>query len=385
MLTTTATLKLLLFGLTLAAIAYYLVCICAAIKFFSESPPKQGSEFPPVTILIPLCGADFEAYENYASFCRQDYPEFQIVFGVRDEQDPSLPIIRKLIADFPDREIELVLSAERIGANLKVSNLHNMLGKVKHEYLVIADSDIRVKEDYLRSLVPVLSNEQVGLVTCLYRAAPARSWASRLQGLTLSATFQPSVLVARLLEGMRFALGATMATTRTKLQSVGGLEALADSLLDDYMLGHLLWRAGYEVRLSHTVIETVLAPVSFLSLMRHQIRWARGTRFVRPLGYVGLIMTHGTVLSLLNLAAHQGSPLSMLLLGLTLAARLTVGWIVGMRGLHDESLKKYVWLLPVSDLLDFLVWCVASVGRKVEWRGTVYEILKGGKIVQVPH
>jgi len=384
MLTATATIKLLLVGLTVAALAYYLMCICAAIKFFSEPAPKDGSELMPVTILIPLCGADFEAYENYASFCRQDYPEFQIVFGVRDEQDPSVPIIRKLIADFPDREIELVISAERIGANLKVSNLHNMLGKAKHELLVIADSDIRVREDYLRSLVSAVCHEQVGLVTCLYRAAPARTWASRLQGMILSATFQPSVLVARLLEGMRFALGATMATTQTKLQSVGGFEALADSLLDDFTLGHLLWRAGFEVKLSHTVIETVLAPVSFLSVMRHQIRWARGTRFVRPLGYLGLIMTHGTVLSLLNVAAHSGSPLSLLLLGLTLAARLMVGWVVGMRGLHDESLKRYVWLLPVSDLFDFLVWCVGLVGNKVKWRGTVYQILKGGKIVHVP-
>lgn len=381
--TVAAAIKLGVIAFTLAAIAYYVICLYAATKFFSRSPVNRSSGLLPVTILIPLYGADFEAYDNYASFCRQDYPEYQIVFGVRDSRDPSIPIVRQLIADFPDRDIELVICADTMGKNPKVSNLQNMLAWAKHEQIVIVDSDIRVGEDYLRHIIPPLGDERVGLVTCLYRAAKAPNWASRLEAIGITAEFAPGVLVARQLEGMAFALGATMATTRRKLESIGGLHAIADYLSDDFMLGNLMSKAGYQVRLSRYVVQTVLAPVSFFSMMKHQIRWARGTRICRPMGYLGLILTYGTALALLNVILDRGSMLSLLLLSSTLAVRLTMGWRVGVRWLGDDILRKYIWLLPVRDILSFLIWCVSLVGKKVEWRGEIFEILEDGRVVPV--
>jgi ceramide glucosyltransferase len=373
--------KLLLAGSILAAIAYYVVSIFAAFHFFSEPEDHQSCDLLPVTVIIPLCGVDAGAYENYASFCRQDYPEYQIVFGVRDPHDPSVPIVRKLITDFPGRDIELLISRETIGENLKVSNLQNMLGRARHELLVIADSDIRVGSDYLRSIVPPLLGEQVGLVTCPYRAAKAENPAAVLEAIGITAEFQPGVLVARVLGGIRFAMGATMAITKAKLQSIGGFQAIADYLADDFQLGNLISEAGYEVHLSHYVVQTVLEPAGFFGMIKHQIRWARGIRVCRPMGYLGLVLTYGTVLALLGVIADHGSGRSVLLLSLTVAVRLLMAWIIGVHWLGDGILRKHIWLIPVRDVLSFLIWCLSLAGTRVEWRGGVFQIGHGGKIM----
>jgi ceramide glucosyltransferase len=378
-----AAVKLLLLGLTIAAIAYYLLSILAAARFFSQTRLKADSPALPVTIMVPLCGADSGAYESYTAFCRQDYSEYQIVFGVRDSQDSSIPIIQKLIADFPARDIELVICSETIGQNLKVSNLQNMLERVKHEQILIVDSDIRVGEDYLRVVIPRLIEGRVGLVTCLYRALEASNAASILEAIGITAEFQPGVLVARLLQGMRFALGATMATKRKVLQSIGGFQVIADYLADDFMLGNLIWKAGYEVSLSSYVAQTVQAPEKFGSMIRHQIRLARGIRACRPMEYLGLILTNGTTLATFYTIFSGASAVSLLLLGSTLAVRLTMSWLIGVRWLGDEILRRYIWLVPVRDVLSFFIWCWSFAGKKVEWRGGRFEILNDGKIGRV--
>jgi ceramide glucosyltransferase len=375
--------KFLLVGLTLTAITYYAMCIFAAARFFSAQPARQEFNPLPVTILIPLEGADFKAYENYARFCRQDYPEYQIVFGVRDYRDCSIPIVQKLIADFTDRDIELVICPDTIGQNYKVGNLQNMLRRAKHERIVIVDSDIRVGRDYLRRVIPPLSNGRVGLVTCLYRAAEAPTYAARIEAVGLTAEFAPGVLSAWLLEEVRFALGSTMATTKTKLGEAGGFQSIADYLADDFMLGNLISRAGYEVHLSDYAVETVLAPVGFLDMMKHQLRWARSTRKSRPIGYMGLILTYGTAFSLLNIIADHASTLSILLFASTLVVRLTMAWLIGVHWLGDKILKKHFWLVPVKDILSFLIWFLSLGGREVEWRGRHFEIVDDGKIVEV--
>jgi len=372
--------RFLLVSLTLTAITYYAMSIFAAARFFSTQPAKQDVDPRPVTIMIPLHGTDFKAYENYTQFCRQDYPEYQIVFGVCDYRDSSIPIVQKLIADFTDRDIELVICSDTIGHNYKVSNLQNMLRRVKHEQIVIVDSDIRVGRDYLRRIVPPLSDGRVGLVTCLYRAAEAATYAGRLEAVGLTAEFAPGVLSAWLLEGVRFALGATMATTKTKLEAVGGFQAIADYLADDFMLGNLISKAGYEVHLSDYAVETVQVPVGFLGMIKHQLRWARSTRKSRPIGYLGLILTYGTALSLLNIVANHASTFSVLLFALALVVRLTMAWLIGVHWLGDKILKKHFWLVPVKDILSFLIWCLSLVGRKVEWRGRVFELVDDGKI-----
>ena len=375
--------KLALVACTLAANAYYLLSIVAGHRFFSKPGVSEHGNLLPVSIMIPLHGADFEAYENYARFCLQDYPEYQIVFGVRDARDSSVSIVEKLIADFPDRDIALVISKTTIGQNLKVSNLQNMLARVKHEQIVIVDSDIRVASDYLRSVLAPLSDPRVGLVTCLYRAAEAPDFAAKLEAVGIAAEFAAGVLMARMLEGVKFALGSTMATTRTRLEAIGGFHALADYLADDFKLGNLIAKDGYEVRLSRNVVETAMAPTGFRGMMRHQMRWARSTRISRPMGYLGLILTYGTALALLNVAVDRASTFSVALLASTLVVRLTMGWMIGVHWLGDRILKKYFWLVPVRDLLSFLVWCLSWVGKRVEWRGQVFEVQRDGKMIQV--
>lgn len=378
--------KLLLLTLTAAAVSFYVMCIIAGARFFGHREGRDVAREPapsPATIMVPLHGADFGAYENYASLCCQDYPEYQIVFGVRDPGDSSIEVVRKLIADFPHRDISLVIDATAIGQNLKVSNLQNMLAAVKYEIIAIVDSDIRVGPDYLPSVVAPLADERVGLVTCLYRSAAAPDFGAKLEAIGITGEFAGGVLVARMLEGVKFALGSTIVTTRTRLESVGGFKVLADYLADDFMLGNLIARSGYEVRLSHYVVETAMAPVGLIGMIKHQLRWGRSTRISRPAGYLGLILTYGTALALLYLAVDRASLTSLMVLGSTLAVRLTMGWLIGVRWLKDRVLKKYFWLLPVRDVLSFIIWCLSMAGKRVEWRGRLFDIVGDGRIVEV--
>lgn len=375
--------KVILIGFTLAANAYYLLSVVAAFRFFSSRKGNEAGKSLPVSIMIPLHGADFNAYDNYARFCRQDYPQYQIVFGVRDAQDSSVPIVKQLIANFPDQDITLSIRDETIGTNRKVSNLHNMLEHVKYEQILIVDSDIRVSRDYLSSVLAPLADERVGLVTCLYRAAETPDFASKLEAVGITAEFAPGVLMAWMLEGVKFALGSTMATTRTRLDAIGGFHAVADYLADDFMLGNLIEKDGFEVRLSDHVVETAMQPAGFMGMMRHQMRWARSTRISRPMGYLGLLLTYGTALALLTVAIDRASTLSLVLLGVTLVVRLTMGWLIGVHWLRDEILKKLFWLVPVRDLLSFGIWCLSWVGKKVEWRGRLFEVARDGRMIQV--
>ncbi|HTG17087.1 MAG TPA: bacteriohopanetetrol glucosamine biosynthesis glycosyltransferase HpnI [Blastocatellia bacterium] len=374
--------KVVLVGCTLAADAFYILSMIAGLRFFSKRE-TAGEYLPPVSIMVPLYGADFKAHQNYQRLCRQDYPEYQIVFGVRESADSSIPIIQKLKAEFPERDIELVVSAEVIGQNSKVSNLQNMYQHVKHEHIVILDSDIRVTAGYLRKVIAPLSDPRVGLVTCLYRAAETPDFAARLEAVGITAEFAPGVLMAWMLEGVKFALGSTMATTRARLEAIGGFRALADYLADDFMLGNLIAADGYEVRLSQHVVETAMAPMGFAGMLRHQMRWARSTRISRPLGYLGLILTYGTALAILTVLADALSALSLGLLAFTLTLRMTMGWLIGVHWLDDRILKRNFWLLPLRDLLSFVIWCLSWVGKRVEWRGRVFEVARDGRMIQV--
>lgn len=338
---------------------------------------------PPATVMVPLHGADFKAYENYAELCRQDYPEYQLVFGVRDSRDSSIPIVQKLIEDFPDRDIALVISEKVIGQNLKVSNLQNMLTRVKHERIVILDSDIRVSREYLGRVLAPLSNPRVGLVTCLYRAREAPDFGSKLEAVGITGEFAPGVLMAWMLEGVKFALGSTMATTREQLDAIGGFPALGDYLADDFMLGNLIDGQGYEVRLSKHVVETAMQPVGFRGMVRHQMRWARSTRISRPMGYLGLILTHGSALALLNVVLDSASRFSLMLLAITIILRMLMAWMIGVHWIRDLVLKRYFWLVPVRDLLSFSIWCLSWIGNKVEWRGRTFVVKRDGKMIQV--
>jgi ceramide glucosyltransferase len=321
-----------------------------------------------------------DAYANLATFCRQDYPEYQIIFGVRDEMDPNVAVVRQIINNFPSLDIQLVISDRIIGTNLKVSNLANMEPLAKYPLLLIADSDTRVKSDYLRQVVQPMADPTVGVVTCLYRSL-AQGWVATLEAIGVSTDYHAGVLVARKLEGIKFALGQTILIRRGVLEAMGGFASIADYLADDLLLGRLPARLGYKVVLSNYVIEHVLPIQCFTGFIQRQTRWNRGTRVFRPLGYLGLIFTHGTVISLLFLLVTQGSSLGWVVFCATWTTRLAMAWIVGAQFLNDPIVKKFLWLVPLRDLIGFALWCYTFAGNSINWRGQQFLLSKEGKLL----
>lgn len=371
---------LLLLMLCLSAIWYYCYTIYTTIDFFSHPSQVDPDFHPPITILKPICGLDIDAYENFASFCRQDYPKYQIIFSVLNEQDPSVEIVKKIIHNFPEIDICLVVSTRTIGTNLKVSNIANAEAKAQYSLLVLADSDVRVGSDYLRRIIQPMRDPAVGVVTCLYRPL-VRGRVAILEAVGISTDYQANVLVARKLEGMKFALGPTIVLRRTALVAIGGFLAIADYLADDFQLGYLPAQAGYKVVLSDYVIEHAIATTSLIDLIHRQSRWACCVRVSRLWGYLGLIFTHGTAISLLFLIATVGSSLGWAVLIVTWVTRLTMGWVVGVKSLQDPVAKKFLWLIPLRDLISFALWCYSFVGNTIEWRGRRLKLTKDGKLV----
>jgi ceramide glucosyltransferase len=367
-----------------AGVVYYFFSLFAGLSWFRDRRKQRAlglSYTPPVTIFKPVAGADPEAYDNFASFCRQNYPEFQVIFGARDENDPAVPIINRLIADLPDHDIELVISQNESGYNGKVSNLQNMYARAKHEVLLIADSDIRVGADYLRRVVAPLQRPRAGMVTCLYRGSRAKTFAALLENIGISSTFAPDVCSSRSLEGIAFALGSTIVMRRELLERIGGFQAVADYLADDFLLGNYAAKAGYEIVLSDYVVEHVTATGTFAAMLKQQLRWARAIRISRPLSYCGLIFTYGTATSLLATAAWGFSSFAWWLFALAFLTRFLPVFVVGVFGLKDLGLARWFWLVPLRDLITFAVWVMSFVGDEVEWRGMNFRVLPGGRLM----
>jgi ceramide glucosyltransferase len=378
--------RVFLLILAAASACYYLICIIACEKFFSAPPVNHSWVFSPVSLLIPLHGADFHAYQNYAALCRQDYPEFEIVFGVKDSRDSSIPIIDKLRADFPEVAIKLVISAAKIGPNPKVNTLNNMLPQAGYNTIILLDSDIRVGPDFLKAITAALPTNSLGLVTCLYRAAEAPGIPAKLEATGISSEFAPGVLVAEMAGGISFAFGAAIAFSKRTLETIGGFETIAPYLADDYMLGNLVSKAGLPVKLSRYVVETVLPKMTLGGFLRHQVRWARGIRACTPLGHTGSLIQNGTVLSLLYFifSGFCGFGLSVFIA--VVALRLAMAWMVGVRRLGDDILRHNLLLALIRDFFSFLIWMAALTGRRVVWREMVFQLEDDGKItpLEVP-
>jgi ceramide glucosyltransferase len=367
---------------------YYLLCLWSAAAFLRERETGESSastwELPPVSILKPLKGADPEMYESFRSHCLQDYPRYEIIFGVSDPEDPAVESVRKLQGEFPDRRIQLVVCPKILGANVKVSNLAQMLTEARYEHIIVNDSDIRVEPDYLRRVVAPLEDVGVGMVTCLYRGVAGATLGSRLEALGISTDFCPSVLAARQLEGgIRFGLGSTLAFRRSELEKIGGFVSFVDYLADDYELGKRIAGLGLTVKLSPVVVETFLPAYSLRDFIAHQLRWARGVRDARSGGYFGLIFTFGVLWSLLAVAANRGALWAWGALAGTLLLRFAVAVIVGREILGDRQVLKDSWLIPLRDLIAFLIWMVSLGGNTVTWRGDRFR-LRDGKLTRMP-
>lgn len=376
------TINCLLFLLCLSAVCFYIYTIYAAIAWLHRPHPIEPDFHPPVTILKPICGLDSDAYENLASFCQQDYPRYQIIFAVLESTDPGIEVVEKIMHYFPELDIQLVVNDRTIGTNRKVSNLGNAVANAKYDTLLIADSDIRVGTDYLQRVVQPLQDASVGVVTCPYRSL-AHGWVAILEAVGTATDFQAGVFVATKLEGIKFAMGSTIVIRQAVLDKIGGFEAIADYLADDFQLGNLPAQVGYQVVLSDYVVDHVLASSTLADSIRRQIRWARGTRASRPWGYLGLIFTHGIVASLLLLITTGGSIFAWIVLAVTWSIRLGMGWIVGVKSLNDPVAKNFLWLIPLRDLISFGVWCSSFMGNQIEWRGKQWTLTKGGKLVSL--
>jgi ceramide glucosyltransferase len=367
------------------AIAYYVIGIWSARSFRRDvREHKLGAKFsPPISILKPLRGIDPEIYESLRSHCRQNYPEYEIIFGVSDPKDPAVPLVHRLQAEFPESRIQLIVCEKKLGVNTKVSNLVQMLIVARYDHLIVNDGDIRVPSNYLERVVSPLADTQVGLVTCLYRGIAASTLGSRLEALGISTDFAPGVLTARTLEGgIRFGLGSTLCFRRADLKAIGGFESFADYLADDYEIGRRLFAHGLSVQLSPIVVETFLPRYSFGEFVDHQLRWARTIRDARNAGYLGLIFTFGLPWSLLALIASRGAAWAWGLLALTLAVRMLLALEVGVRVMNDGQVKQLLWLLPVRDLVGVLTWAASFFGSTVVWRGERFEV-KDGRLQRI--
>ncbi len=380
--------QLLLAAGVVVSLFFYLTGYLSGRSFFRPRRRPNGHAgdttlLPGVTILKPLKGLDVDLYENLSTFCTLEYPTYQIVFGVADPDDPAVPVVRRLQASFPRARIDLVIDGRVYGSNYKISNLQNMYGAAQHEVIVIADSDIRVRPDYLRRLVTPLDDPQVGLVTCLYRAVSTGGLPTLVESLFINTDFAPMVLVARIVEKPSYAFGATMALRREVLDQIGGFLPLADYLADDYYLGHHVAALGYRLALSDVVVETVLAVGSWRRLLDHQLRWARTYRNCRPGGYLASLCTHGTLWATLNLLYNHFSPAACLAAAAVYGVRIAAAHRIANQFIGAPLRWREALLVPLKDLFISTVWVLCYLGDTVHWSGHEFRVLKDGKMVQV--
>ena len=377
-------------ALAVGPLVYYLIGIYSAWRFFrvahraSTSAETAGETVPAVSILKPVRGLDPNAYENFASFCRQDYPEFEILFAVNDPFDPVVPVIDKLIADYPARAIRLVVVTERLGANTKISNVCRLVREARHDLLVITDSDVQVEPGYLRSVAEMFRDPGVGGVTALYRGRDNLQWVAAMDCVGSSAAFCGAALVARELEGLKFMMGSTMATTRQRLAEIGGFEAMVDLHSDDYELGCRIAAQGYRIELLPEPVWMAFPSQTLGAYLRHELRWAIGIRNIRPGGHFGMLFTHGLPWAIAAACVAPSAAVGAAYLGSYLVLRFAMAWAVGVWGLRDPVLRRRIWLLPLRDFLSFFVWLASFAMNRIEWRGSSFTLEKGRMVPVAP-
>ena len=348
-----------------------------------SSPRVEPGVLPPVTLLKPLHGIEPRLFENLETFFQQDYPDFEIIFGARDEENGALQVANEARAKYPGVKTRVVHSGPPTWPNAKVFSLNKMIAQSQNDYLVITDSDIRVPRDFLRAVIPPLLESKTGLVTCLYQGIPTRELSSRLEALGMSVELPSGVLVAEMIEGMRFALGAVMAVRRDALDKIGGIAATADYYSDDFVLGNKIWESGFSVRLIEAGVGHVLMPRSWKKTLDDQLRWMKSTRYSRPLGHIGTGLTYAMPFGVLGWIAGWVLLYPVLGISLLLAAilnRIAQSLIVGWGVVGDRQALRFCWLYPLRDLLGFVVWIASFTGRRFSWRGEIYSFGTGGHI-----
>lgn len=384
-----ALLALAVFGVFTSSV-YLVLSLLAAARHLLRARAAQAmvdaipdDSLPPVTILKPIHNAEQELAANLESFFRQDYPNFEVIFGVRDAENPAYRVAREVCARHPGIPSRIVISGPPAWPNAKVFSLDKMIADTTRSYFVISDSDVRVEPSFLRNVIAPLLDSKVGLITCMYRGIPAADFWSSVEALGLSVEMSSGVMVADMLEGMRFALGPAMSARRDSIDAIGGIRATADYYSDDFELGNKIWKKGYRVLLSHHVVNNVLTPRPVLRTWGDQLRWMKSTRYSRPAGHVGTGLTYAMPFGLLGLIA--AGLLGLWTLGLTLFGiaymnRALQCAVIGRTVVHDPRAVSHCCLYPIRDLLGFLTWAASFTSRKFFWRGETYRFGKGGRI-----
>jgi ceramide glucosyltransferase len=366
--------------LALSGIAYYFVTLYAVWGFLRRKHPIAATFAPAVSLLKPLRGADPRAYECFRSHCLQEYPEYELIFGVSEADDPAVPLVERLTREFPERRIRLVVCPQALGANRKVSNLIQMLPEARHPVLLINDGDIRVPRDYLRRVVAPLADPAVGLCTALYSGLPGRTLWSRLEALSI-VDFVGSVLVAhQFAPKFHYGFGSTLCLRREALDRSGGFESLTDFLADDHQLGTNLVAAGYRVYLSDVIVETTLPDYDLHGFWQHQLRWARTVRDASPRGYAGMLLALGVEWAALAIIISGAAVWSLALFLVAALLRLDAMIAVGLFVTQDDSIWRQVWLVPLRIAQGAAVWVASFFSDTVIWRGEAF-ILRRGKLI----
>ncbi len=361
-----------------APFVYYLLAIFAALRFFGRERTQAFPEYtPPASLIKPVRGVDFGSYENFASFCKLDYPEYEILFAVNDESDPAVPLIRQIMAEFPERRIRLFTSAEDLGANRKVNKLVMLTREARNEVLVLTDGDVRVNPNYLREVIEPLQDKKIGGVTSFYRAIVQDNVGARLEAVGAASDFFAGVLMAQWKEGIRFTLGASIATTKEWVQKMGGFEALANTLADDYALGLGIANAGGEIVLSREPVWTMYPAQTLRGFWEHQLRWARTVRSCRPLEYWGLLFTQGLLWTVLASLCAPTAWVAGAYFAAYVVLRFAMAWTVGVWGVGDDVLRRNLRLVPVRDAIYFVVWLASFGSNRIRWNSVEYAIRKG--------
>ena len=371
--------------LAAAPLAYYAAATFAAWRFFRRERKRKLRNYTPgVSLLKPVRGTDFATYENYASFCHQDYPDYEILFAVNDAADAAVPLIHRLIAEFPNRPIRLLVGAENLGANRKVNKLARLSGEAQYEILVLTDGDVRVGPNYLREVVAPFVEESTGAVTSFYRGIAEANLGADIEAVGASSDFFAGVLMAELTEGINFALGASIVTTKRWLAKIGGFESIAGMLADDYELGLRIAQAGGRVILSRESVWTTYPAQTAKTFWEHQLRWARTVRLCRPLSYFGLIFTLGLPWVVLAALVAPTRWIAAAYLLAYLVLRHIMAWTVGVWGVGDEVLRKKLWLVPLRDAIYAAVWVAGFASSRITWGGQDYTMHKGQMVPVTP-
>jgi len=373
----------LLLILLAGSLVYCALTVVAAARYVGVVPPKLGSKaepLPSISILKPLSGDDLGLEENLLSFFKQDYPDFEVLFAVRRADDPAVSVAERVRARYPAVPSRLIVTGEPPYPNAKVFSLDHMLAAAQHDLVIMADSDVRVTPALLMTLAAEFQNERIGVITCPYRAVPGTSPWSTLEAISLNTEFLSGVLVARWLEGMRFALGPTIAARRETLKRIGGFDTLQEYLAEDFVMGKLAAQAGWGVVLSSYVIEHRIGSQLLAANLRHRLRWNRSTRRSRPWGYLGQVFTNPLPLVLLLVAIR---PSWWPLAAFTGILRAAAAWATAERVLRDPLTGRLWWLVPLADIAGFLLWLAAFFGNTIVWRGRRYLLLRDGRFRRV--